>query len=474
MSNISRMVVPTQQSEQPMDPWVLRELGLAQFGDARLTARALRLASDCAAHPDLALASMYAGDWAALKAGYRWLDNPNVTPAQILAPHRAATWERGAAESTVLIAQDTTSFNFTQHPATTGMGPIGSRTEQGLFVHSALAVTTDGVPLGLVEQILWARDPDTRGKSAQRKALPIEEKESYRWLKIQDQVAASVPDGTRTVLMGDRESDIYDLFIAPRDPRQHLLVRGAWNRKLEDPPEHHLWDAVEAASVIGTMSVTVPRKPGQSARETTLELRTTVVQFAPPGHRPASTPAAPPIAVVLARELAPPDGVHPIEWLLLTTLPVATVADARRMVTWYSYRWRIERLHFTLKSGGSHVEELQLETRERIERAIALYSIVAWRLLWMTYQVRVDPDQSPAVAFAPAEIAVLERLAATQKPARPAGQPLTLRDAVRAMAKLGGFLGRNSDGEPGVKTLWRGYRQLQLLAWWDQVPPNPS
>ena len=95
-----------------------------------------------------------------------------------------------------------------------------------------------------------------------------------------------MPDGTRTVLMGDRESDIYDLFIAPRDPRQHLLVRGAWNRKLEDPPEHHLWDAVEAASVIGTMSVTVPRKPRQSARETTLELRTTVVQFAPPGHRP--------------------------------------------------------------------------------------------------------------------------------------------------------------------------------------------
>ncbi len=167
-------------------------------------------------------------------------------------------------------------------------------------------------------------------------------------------------------------------------------------------------------------------------------------------------------------------GKKSIEWLLLTTLPVATAEDAERMVTWYSYRWRIERLHFTLKTGGSHVEDLQLESRERLERAITLYSIVAWRLLWMTYQVRVDPDQSPAVAFSAAEIAALERLAATQKPARKPGQPFTLRDAVRAMAKLGGFLGRKSDGEPGVKTLWRGYRQLQLLVWWDEVPRHPS
>jgi uncharacterized protein YndB with AHSA1/START domain len=153
---------------------------------------------------------------------------------------------------------------------------------------------------------------------------------------------------------------------------------------------------------------------------------------------------------------------------------VATAQEAERMVTWYSYRWRIERLHFTLKTGGSHVEDLQLESRERLERAITLYSIVAWRLLWMTYQVRVDPHQSPSVAFSVTEIAALERLAATQKPVRQPGQPFTLRDAVRAMAKLGGFLGRKSDGEPGVKTLWRGYRQLQLLLWWDGVPHNPS
>ena len=336
-----------------------------------------------------------------------------------------------------------------------------------------MALTTDGVPLGLVAQIAWARDPETPGKGAKRKQLPIEDKESYRWLQIQEQVVAGVPAGTQTVLMGDRESDIYDLFIAPRDPLQHLLVRGAWDRKLADPPEQHLWAAVEAVPMAGTMTITVPRKPGQREREATLELRTTGVQFAPPAHRRATTPAAPPITVVLAREIAPPEGIKPIEWLLLTTLTVVTVDDARRIVTWYSYRWRIERLHFTLKSGGSHVEQLQLETRDRLERAITLYSIVAWRLLWMTYQVRVEPKQSPTVAFSRSEIEVLERLVATQNPARSPAQPLTLQDAVRAMAKLGGFLGRKSDGEPGVKTLWRGYRQLQLLCWWTQLPQRP-
>lgn len=232
--------------------------------------------------------------------------------------------------------------------------------------------------------------------------------------------------------------------------------------------------AAEAPPVIGTMTITVPRKPGQREREATLELRTTVVQIARPAHRTVTTPAAPLLTVVLAREIAPPDEMKPIEWLLLTTLVVVTTADAERMVTWYHYRWRIERLHFTLKSGGSQVEDLQLESRERLERAITLYSIVAWHLLWMTYQGRIAPAQSPAVAFSPNEIAVLERLATTQKPARPPGQPLTLRDGVRAMAKLGGFLGRKSDGEPGVKTLWRGYRQLQLLCWWDEVRQNPS
>ena len=448
-----------------IEPWAFRELGRADFGDARLTARVLRLASNMASHPDLSLASLYRGDRAGLKAGYRFFDNDAVAPAEILAPHQQATWERCRREEWVLIAQDTTYFNFANHPATTGLGPIGPGDAQGLIVHSAMAMTTEGVPLGIVAQISWARDPDMRGRSAQRKRRAIEDKESYRWIEVHKQVAAGMPAGINTVLMGDRESDIYDLFIAPRAPQQHLLVRGAWDRKLESPAEHSLWGAAGAAPVVGTQVVTVPRKPGKPERTATLELRATEVQFAVPAHRPVSTPAAPRIAVVLAEEVNPPDGTNPICWLLLTTLPMATADDARRMVTWYSYRWRIERFHYTLKSGGSQVERLQLETADRLQRAIALYSIIAWRILWMTYQTRVDPEQSPAIAFTPEELEALQRVAATQSPALAPDQPFTLRVAVRTMAKLGGFLGRRSDGEPGIKTLWRGYRELQLICW---------
>ena len=196
--------------------------------------------------------------------------------------------------------------------------------------------------------------------------------------------------------------------------------------------------------------------------------------MARPAQRSATTPAAPPLTGLWARELAPPAGIAPIEWLLLTTWAVVTAADAARIVTGYRYRWRIARWHFTLQTGGSHVEDLPLKSRERLERAITRYSILSWRLLGMTYPARIDPDQSPTVAVSPAEIAVLERLATTQKPIRAAGPPLTLRDAVRAMAKLGGFLGRNRDGEPGVKTWWRGYRQLPWRCWWDEVSRNPS
>lgn len=446
-------------------PWAFRELGRADFGDARLTVRALRLASDRASHPDFSLASLYRGDWAGLKAGYRFFDNDAVTAAEILAPHQQATGERCRREAWVLIAQDTTYFNFAKHSATTGLGPIGPGDAPGLLVHSAMAMTTAGVPLGIVAQMSWARDPALRGRSAQRKSRAIEDKESYRWIAVHKPVTVGLPAGIHTVLMGDREADIYDLFMAPRAPHQHLLVRGAWNRQLENPADLSLWAAVDAAPVVGTQGVTVPRKSGQPERTATLELRATAVRWAVPAHRPVSTPAAPQIAVVRAEEVNPPDGTDPICWVLLTTLPVVTADDARRIVTWYSYRWRIERFHYPLKSGGSQVERLQLETADRLKRAIALYSIIAWRIVWMTYQTRVDPDPSPSIAFTPEELEALRRVAATQSPALAPDQPLTLRVAVRTMANLGGFLGRRSDGEPGGKTLWRGYRELQLICW---------
>ncbi len=174
--------------------------------------------------------------------------------------------------------------------------------------------------------------------------------------------------------------------------------------------------------------------------------------------------------IVLAQEIHPPAGIPPIQWILLTALPVENFSDAQRILRWYTYRWRIERLHFILKSGGSNVEKLQLETFDRLQRAIALYAIIAWRILWMTHQARHDPDQPCSVVFTVEEEQACKNCMLGNDPERvPGAGPvdphhcLTLREAIHTMAKLGGFIGRASDGNPGVKTLWRGYRELQWI-----------
>ncbi len=250
-----------------------------------------------------------------------------------------------------------------------------------------------------------------------------------------------------------------------------LLIRGAQDRCVEHASTAtHLWAAVESSPMLGTVVIDVPRKEGHPIRQATLSLQATTVRLQIPKGREKEGLGTPTVQVIMAKEPNPPADTEPICWVLCTTLPVVDFDDAQRLVEWYTYRWRIERFHFVLKTGGSNVEKLQLETYDRLARAIALYSIVAWRILWMTYQVRQDPDPPCSVVFNPEEEAALRLMFDRQRPRKgPRSKPmdpdhrLTLREAMHTMAKLGGFLGRKSDGDAGVKTLWRGYRALQLI-----------
>ena len=340
-----------------IDPWVFREFGQADFGDARLTGRVLTFAHDLAAHPDLSIASTHQGDWASLKASYRFLDKAAVTPEAILAPHRKATGDRSGQESWVLIAQDTRDFNYTRHPATQGLGPVEREDDLGLMVHTALAMTTEGVPLGIAAQKIWTRDSAEFGKSRQRQSRPFAEKESVRWVEIAQAAASGVPDGTPTVIIGDREADIYEVFVDAQTASDDVLVRSARDRRLADP-EGHLWATVEATDILGTVEIAVPRKEGQPIRQATLTLQATSVDLHIPVGRKADNLGTPRAQIVLAQEINPPTGITPIRWILLTTLPVENFRDAQRILRWYTYRWRIERRHFILKTGGSNVEKL--------------------------------------------------------------------------------------------------------------------
>ena len=460
-----------------MDNWAETEAGEAKFGDKRLTKRFVQLIRDIAAKPEGSVPQA-CGSWADTKAAYRYWDNEKVKPEALRVAHREKTIERAKGHGTVLAIQDTTSLNYMSHKATAGLGPIDRWGTQGIHVHSVLAVSPDGVPYGLVHQQIWSRDQQKKGEKAKRKQLTIEEKESYRWLESVEATKKAVSADTHVIIVADREADIFELFALPRPDNIDLLIRATQDRRVqvEDPEMKKLWESVEAVKESKeTITTHLEHSPGVSARDVTFTLRWRTVSILAPAHKKKKYPQVT-LTAILVTETEPPEGVEPLSWLLLTTLPVQTFSQAAQCVLWYRYRWLIERYHFVLKSG-CQLEDLQLETAERLERALATYCIVAWRLLWLTYLARKTPDLSCELALQTHEWHAL--YAFTHQTNTLPATPPSLHEAMRWVAKLGGFLARSSDGEPGVQTIWRGLRRLDdLAAMWlllhsfpAQVPP---
>jgi hypothetical protein len=400
-------------------------------------------------------------EWAGQKAGYRFFSNEGIRPESILASHVEATVERMAEVSVVLAVQDTTTLNYSHHPGTIGLGALNTAQQRGLLMHTTLTVTPERVPLGLLEQEVWARDPAAVGKRATRKQRPLAEKESQKWLTSLETVigAKARCPTTQVVSVGDREADVYDLFLVDRPAGVDLLVRAAWDRAV-DGPQPHLWAALADAPTLVTREVAVPRRPGLPARTARVALHAQSVTLHPPRHRAAEH--LPPVSVtaVWAVETAPPAAVEPIEWMLLTTLPATTATQANRLVDWYCCRWEIEVWHTILKSGCK-VEDRQLDTARRLHRCLAVASVVAWRILLASRLARTDPDRPCTILLSTAEWQALA--CRSLNTPTPPSDPPPLRQAVRWIARLGGFIGRKSDGDPGPTTLWRGFLALAEL-----------
>lgn len=439
--------------------WSEHELRSVKLGDRRLNRRLAILVESLAARPEASI-PLATGSWAAAKAAYRFWDNDRVSPEAILAAHRDSVRDRLPEIGPVLAIQDTTALDWTTHPATSGLGYLANRRKVGLLAHSVLAADPDGVPLGLLHQHVWARIPEELGHRELRNKLPTKAKETQRWIDALSATEAALPLGTVVVTVADREADFYDLFAATRRDGSHLLIRAKPRRRVRHV-ENLLDQALRAEPARGAFDVEVPRGPGRPARVASLTARFAPVSLAPPltrrvGERLPDLP----LTAVLAEEESPAEGQEPIRWWLLTTLPVTTLAEAKRMVLWYSRRWLIERYHYVLKSG-CQVERLQLEDASRLRRALATYAIVAWRLLWLTCRARQDPEGACGSVIPEGSWQVLHRaVERSEPPERAPG----LRVAVRQLARLGGFLGRAGDGEPGVTTLWRGLRRLDDLA----------
>jgi hypothetical protein len=437
--------------------WAEEELATANLGDLRLRKRLIQIVEAKLANPTASIPQA-SGTWAATKATYNFFASAQVSTDAIRAAHLDATRQRIAGHDTILVFQDTTELDYTSHPHTTDLGHLDHPKHQGLKVHSGLAATTDGVPLGLVHQTVWTRDAATKGQNSRKR--PQAERESQRWLTTVEAVQNAVPAPTRLIIVADREADIYPLFITSREERTDLVIRAAYNRGLVGG--ECLDDLLPTITWQGTRDVVIPGNGERTTRIATVQIGWKVVQVQPPKDYPKRTTApCPTLTLVVVEERDPPAEVKPLRWLLWTTLTVTDWDDAVRVAEIYRHRWLIERYHFVLKSGCG-IEHLQLETGDRLERALTVYSIVAWRLLWLTYQARVTPEESCTAVLATHEWQAL--VCTIQQTPVPPPTPPTMREAIRLIARLGGFLARTGDGEPGVKTIWRGLIRLDAIA----------
>ena len=468
-------------------PWASEEMKTAKLPDKRLNERLAIVLSQLAGQPTASIPAA-CGGYAETAAAYRLFENDRLSFEDVLQPHIDATRRRVAEQPVVILAQDTTELDFTRpQQQVVGAGPMDGSKRRGAFLHPLCAFTPDGVPLGTVAAHVWTRPDEpvlpAAERQARRKALPIEQKESRRWidmLRRGQELASEVP-GTQLICVSDSEADIYEhLAEAQAEPRRvDWIVRAAGDRVLQNDPENAasaglLHAEVMRSKVLFTKTITVrARDPKvacavrgrcqpRQARNAEVEVRAARVTLHPPYRRDRKLPPLT-VNVVLVREIAPPPGEDPIEWVLLTSLPAATAEEAAAVIQYYCVRWMIEILFRTLKSG-CRVEERRFETADRLLLCAAVYLIVSWRTLFVCRMGRSLPDVSCEVVFEPAEWKSAWRVV---RGSHPPAQPPKLRDMVRMVAQLGGYVNRSRKVEPGPQTVWLGLQRLHdiTLCW---------
>lgn len=441
--------------EEPAN-WAEYEFGAIRLYDDRLKQRLFNIAQDFFADPegDIPKAS---GSKARTMGAYRFFQNPRINMDVILDAHKEATVERIKEHPVVLAPQDTTTLNYSAHPMTSDLGPICTSEDTliGLLLHDTLAFTEEGIPLGVLDAQCWARDPEVEKKRERRKELPIEQKESIKWLRSFEKVCEVqklCPD-TKLVSIGDRESDIYELFSSaledPQAPRLLVRAEKSRNRQLHDDS---LWEYVFKQPVSGSLKIHVPRSGSRKARDTWVDIRFTQVTLKPPKRLNNHDPATVWAVYVLEQEHS-----DPVEWMLLTTEEVPDFQTAKRCVNWYANRWGIEVYHRTLKSG-CRIKSRQLGTADRLQACLGVDMVVAWRIYHLTMLGREIPDVPCTAFFSDAEWKAL--CCYVYKTSTPPEEPPSLQQSIYMVAGIGGHLGRKGDGPPGTQTLWRGLQRL--------------
>lgn len=475
-----------------MIEWIEQELATAQLGDKRLLQRMKLILARLSQSPLASIKAAFRG-WAELMGAYRFFNNKRTSVEAVLAPHRNATLRRVQEHPRVLLLQDTTELDYSLKKELKGTGPLSDLSRQGFFAHNHVVITPERLPLGVWRTDIHARDQEQHGKAEKRKQKPIEEKESFRWLegyRSACELAQAAP-GTEVISCADREGDLYEIFseyhqrVEGGERVAHWLIRGNQDRSLLKPsgsrnepgaePGRKIREQVQASPLLGTFTAQVKtkeqykkvkggsrQKVKRSARTAVLEVRATTVRLRPPHRKHTKLPPVS-IQVVLATEKDPPAGEDPIDWVLYTSLPVEGFDAAVGIIDLYLGRWEIEVFHRVLKSGCK-VEELQLKKDERTKVAIALYMVVAWRVLYVMKLGRECPELPCDVVFEEDEWQSVWTVCHGEEALK---KKPSLGEFVTQVAELGGFLARKPDGLPGPAAIWQGLTRVRdfTLAW---------
>jgi hypothetical protein len=462
----------------------MEEASSAEFGDKRLDRRFAKLLAALGNRSNLSIPAACEGRLD-MEAAYRFFDNDKVTFEKVIASHCDKTLQRAAAQPIALFVQDTTEIDVTRpEQMVAGVGELdGAR--RGFLMHLLEAFTPDGTPLGAVwADIINRTEGLSHAPAAEKrstnKSKPIEEKESFRWLqglRKARTAAAKLPD-VQCICIGDSESDIYEVLAEERQGL-HLLVRACQDRALQSDSGIHVREHVLATPALTTAKLQVRgrkaktavekrgRRQSRESREAGVESRAAQVTLRPP-YRPDRQLAPVTINVVVVSEVNPPEGEPPVEWILLTTLPIDTVEQVQLVVSYYCVRWQIEILFRVLKSG-CRIEQRRFEQVDRLTSCLGLYLIVAWRTMFVCHLGRECPEVECEVIFEPSEWKAVWMATYDKQPPR---RPPSLKTMVHLIAQLGGYVEREGN-EPGPQTVWIGIQRMYDLALaWNKFGPG--
>ncbi len=462
--------------------WTDKEFISADLGDERLNKR-LSIISERFAESPLSPINNACDNWAETKAAYRFFRNEKVTAREITQSHIAATKERCQQYPTVLAIQDTTYYNYSQHSKTKGLCPLSRNKGKnkddivtlGLVMHSTFVVETDGLPLGIADQKIYSRPQlpekiDAKERRARNYKLPVEDKDNYRWVESLENTSTNLAGiQCKVISVCDREADMYDFYFRAHQINTSIVVRGNHDRTVNKKSRHSettgekLWDLLKRQPCGARIQVEVPKQKDKKERIAQCEVRFSEFVMNVPTNYCEGKQGEPidlNLNAIYVCETNCPEGYEKIDWMLITNIPILNREQALEKIAWYCLRWRIETWHKILKSG-LQVEDCRLSTSERLIRYLAVMSIVAWRIFWVTIVARVSPNASCQILLNEFEWKILAAKFGKTKEQKQ--QMPSLEQSVRWIAQLGGFLARKSDNQPGILHIWRGLKKFAAL-----------